>query len=165
MADETTETQEQQDVTQFKKSSKLKFVLIPLVLILQAAAAYYLVGNFFMDKTDTAEAAHSPEPPQTVGKFLEIGDLVINPAGTLGRRYLVFEMSLESHDAALIQEAESKKPWIRDAIISCLVKKTTEELLDVTKRDQLKTELLYTINKNLTKGEFKKIYFTKFIMQ
>jgi len=165
MAEETPESQEQQDVTQFKKPSKLKFILIPLVLILQAAAAYYLIGHFLLDEPETAEAARQPERPQTVGQFFEINDIVVNPAGTLGRRYLVFEMSLETHDAALIQEAEAKKPWIRDAIISYLVEKTTEELLDVTKRTQLKTELLFTVNQNLSNGEFEKIYFTKFIMQ
>lgn len=167
MADEATENQEPQQPAAKPGSSKGKlFLFIPVILIAQAAIAYFLVGHFL------AAEPEKPKPPpkkkpneQPVGLFFEVKDVVVNPAGTLGRRYLVFEMGLETDDPKLVEEAQAKIIWIRDAIISLLVQKTSQELLDISKREALKQELLETVNRNLSQGKFKKLYITKYIMQ
>lgn len=165
MADET-ENKDLGNSADKKKGSKGSvFLLIPVILIVQAAIAYFIVGHFFAEKPEKPEEPPPPIDPKTVGQFLEIKDIVINPAGTLGRRYLVLEMSLETQNPEIIVEAETKTIWIRDSIISFLTKKTSEELLDITLREELKEGLLQEVNENLSTGKFDKLYFTKYIMQ
>lgn len=150
-----------------KKSIKgiiVKFVVIPLVLLAQAGVAYYLVANYLVAKPETAE---TPEEARQVeaGQFFEVKDVVVNPAGTLGRRFLVVELGFETHNPDVIEEAEKKNIWIRDAIISLLSKKTSDDLLDIATREQIKGEVLERVNANLVSGQFEQLYFTKYIVQ
>ncbi len=165
MADEA-QGKDSAEVTDNKKGSKAKFILIPVILLAQAAIAYFLVGSVLTDTPAEPEKKPRKKPQaNSVGEFFEIKDLVINPAGTLGRRYLVLELGLETHEPQLLVEAESKTIWIRDAVIVLLTAKPSDELLDITRRDALKREILDTVNSKLTTGKFEKLYFTKYIMQ
>ncbi len=154
------------DVKKGRKGIILKIVIIPLALVIQAAAAYFIVFNFLIENPEKSVKSESTEPKdETVGLFWQIKDFVINPAGTQGRRFLVLEMGFETHNSKLIGEAESKKIWIRDAIMQLLVTKTPEELLDFTKRDGIKVEILEAVNSKLKDGTFENLYFLKYIMQ
>ncbi len=163
MADEV--NKEIQNSTDVKKGSKIKFFLIPIVLLVQAGIAYFIVFNVLNSKPVKAEKKIKKKEEKSVGQFFEIKDLVINPAGTRGRRFFVVEIGFETHNAQLIDEAESKRIWIRDSIIDLLTKKDIDQLLDISKRKQIKQEILNAVNKKLTKGKFEKIYFTKYILQ
>ncbi|MFQ5771952.1 MAG: flagellar basal body-associated protein FliL, partial [bacterium] len=116
-------------------------------------------------KPEKAQTSKSKRQENRVGQFFEIKDMVVNPAGTLGRRFLVIELGLETHNSKLVEEAQTKEIWMRDAIISLLTQKTTDELLDITKRDVLKKEILDLLNSKMSKTKFEKLYFTKYIMQ
>ena len=100
-----------------------------------------------------------------VGQFYEIKDMVVNPAGSRGQRFLVLELGFEATDAKAVEEAKSKEIRIRDALISLLTKKTPEEMLDVAMRAKFKKEILDAVNLKLREGKFHSIYFNKFIMQ
>lgn len=154
------------DVKKERKGIILKIVMIPLALVIQAAAAYFVVFNFLVENPEKSVKSESNEPKiEEVGLFLEIKDFVINPAGSQGRRFLVLEMGFETYNSKLIVEAESKKIWIRDAIMQLLGRKTPEELLDFTKRDGIKVEILEAVNRKLKDGNFENLYFLKYIMQ
>ena len=149
------------------KGGLLKFILVPVILLAQAVGAYFIVFNLLLQQPSKA-SEKSPEEKTVampVGQFYEINDVVVNPAGTAGKRYLVMEMALESKDQKVIEEATSKEIWIRDAVISILTRKTPEELLDYSLQTELKKEILNTMNRKLTAGKFDKIYFKKYIMQ
>ena len=164
--DVTTNAQNSAHAAVAKKGSKglIKLVLIPVIIGIQAVAAYYVVFNLLLEdpnKDKTPRQSSTAQP----GAFYEIKDLVVNPAGTVGRRFLVMELGLEAKDIKTIDEAQSKEIWMRDAVISLLTKKTADDLLDITQREQLKKEILGEINHRLTKTKFHRIYFTKYIMQ
>lgn len=169
MADK--ETQQNQEIAQSsdevkkKKGGLLKFILIPVILLIQAVAAYFFVFDVLVADPEKSNAAEEKSKQMQVGQFFEINDLVINPANTKGTRFLVVEMGLETDSPQLIEEAQTKEIWIRDAIISLLAKKEPDELLDFNLRGRLKTEILKTINKKLTTGKFNRVYFKKYIMQ
>jgi len=147
------------------KGKLLKFILIPVILIAQAAAAYFVVFKFLAPGEHSEEPEIKKEEHAEVGSFFEIKDLVINPAESLGRRYLVVEIGLETTLPELIHEATSKEIWIRDGILSSLNCKTADELLNVSQRDSLKLQILSQVNDKMTTGKFEKLYFTKYIMQ
>ncbi len=146
-----------------RKGRLLKFILIPVILIAQAVGAYFLVFNVLLEHPNKKGARNSTN--LEVGYFFVLADIVVNPASTSGRRYLVMEIGLEAKEEKLITEAESKEIWFRDAINTLLTNKTDVELLDVSKRSLLKKEILKLINSRMKKGEFSKVYFKKYIMQ
>lgn len=154
------------DVKKERKGIILKIVIIPLTLVIQAAAAYFIVFNFLIENPEKSVKSESKEPKrETVGLFWEIKEFVINPAGTQGRRFLVLEMGFETYSSKLIEEAEGKRIWIWDAVMHLLVKKTPDELLDFTKREGIKAEILEAVNGKLKNGNFENLYFLKYIMQ
>jgi flagellar basal body-associated protein FliL len=168
MADEqpaNKELEKTSDVKKGKKGKMLKVILIPIILALQAGVAYFVVVNFLAANPDQPKQTKAKKEEKSAGQFYEIKDLVINPAGTLGRRFLVVEIGLETHDPKVLEEATSKNIWIRDSVIAFLTQKTSDELLDITKRKRLKAEILVRVNSSLTSGKFEKLYFTKYIMQ
>jgi len=168
MAEEEKKDQESAETTDNEvkaKGGKLKFMLIPVILLVQATAAYFVVFNILL-KGPAKEAQAAPKKPKLeVGQFFELNDIVINPAESGGRRYLVVELGLETQDPMVVEEATSKEIWIRDAIISLLTEKTAQELMEVSVRNRLRKEILETINVKMDQGKFDRLYFKKYILQ
>jgi len=167
MADEDTEkNQESKEKSDDKKGKGglLKFILIPVILIAQAVGAYFLVFNVLLEHPNKEKNARKTNHLE-VGHFFELSDIVVNPASTSGKRYLVMEIGLEAKDEKVIAEAESKEIWFRDAINTLLTNKTDAELLNLSKRSLLKKEILKLINSRMKGGTFSKVYFKKYIMQ
>ena len=165
MADDDKKDQNSEQKSEGKKGKGLlKFVLIPVIIAVQGAAAYFIVFNMLLQNPNKPKEK-IPKGDGEVGQFYEIKDLVVNPAGAQGRRFLVLELGLEAVDEKAVEEAKSKEIRMRDALISLLTKKTPEELLDVSQRTNLKKEILDTINGKLSKAKFHSIYFNKFILQ
>jgi len=169
MADEKSKkSQEKAKDTDEKKGKGglIKFILVPVILLAQAVGAYFVVFNLLLQEpTKAAEEPKDKKAPMQVGLFYEINDIVVNPAGTSGKRFLVMEMALETNEQTVVDEATGKEIWIRDAIISILTRKTPEELLDYSMQNELKKEILNTMNRKLTTGKFTKIFFKRYIMQ
>ena len=168
MADEDlNKNQELGKKTDDKKAGKgglLKFILIPTILIAQAVGAYFLVFNVLLVHPNKGKGAQRTNNLD-VGFFFELSDIIVNPASTSGKRFLVMEIGLEAKKEKVITEAESKEIWFRDAINTILTNKTEAELLDISKRSLLKKEILKLINSRMKEGKFSKVYFKKFIMQ
>jgi flagellar FliL protein len=169
MADEKSKNNQEKGKNPDEKKGKgglIKFILVPVVLLAQAVGAYFLVFNLLLQEPSKAsEPEKEKKPPLQVGLFYEINDIVVNPAGTAGKRFMVMEIALETKEQAVIDEATLKEIWIRDAVISILTRKTPEELLDFSLQEQLKKEILNTMNRKMRNGKFIKIYFKKYIMQ
>jgi len=167
MADEDVkkDQESQENTDDQKKGGKLKLILIPMIIIIQAVAAYYIVFNILLKHPNHAEMPQQQKENLAVGFFYEINDIVVNPSGSGGRRYLVLEIGLETDEEKVVAEAESKEIWIRDAILTLLTNKTSDELMDVAARRILKKEIIGIINRKLAEGQFKNIYFKKYIIQ
>lgn len=166
--EEVKKDQESNESSDDKKGSKgglLKFILIPVILIAQAVGAYFIVFNLLLKHPNHTEEPKQKKQNLEVGQFFELDDVVINPAESGGRRYLVLEMALETKNPKLIEEAKSKEIWIRDAIITLLTKKTAQEFMELSAREKLKKEILDILNRKMMLGKFERLYFKKYILQ
>ena len=143
----------------------MKYILIPVILLIQAGVAYYVVFNVLLKHPNHVEEQKVQKENLDVGQFFEVNDLVVNTAESGGRRYLVMELALETKEAELIEEAKTKEIWIRDALLTLISKKTAEELVELTARAKLKKEILETLNPKMAKGKFERLYFKKYILQ
>lgn len=144
---------------------------------------------------EVLEEEGEEEAPQE-GVLLDLGDFILNLADTPQRRYLKVGIAMElsktdeeiaaaaepvkasgghgghgaaepvDPNAAIIAEMERFKPAIRDAIISVLSHKTSDELSTLTGKEIAKEEILEMVNGVFDgKREVIRVSFGQFIIQ
>lgn len=95
----------------------------------------------------------------------QMDNLVLNPASSGGTRFLLLSVALEVKDAGTLDLLKSRDAEIRDAILRMFGSKTVEQVSEASARDQLRTELLATIDKMFAPGTVRKLYFPQFVIQ
>lgn len=108
------------------------------------------------------EAAADTAAPAVV--YL-VENLVLNPAGTNGSRFLLLTIGLAVPDEAASQTFQARDPELRDVVIRQLGTKTVETLADITRRDSLKAELRTALVARFGKGSVRDVYFPQFVIQ
>jgi len=154
-----------------------KMIMILSVVVLQLVAAYFLVAFFLRQSGgDTQAAENTPAaPPAQVNRGASadpnfdhvyvVKDLIVNPAGTNGLRFLLTTIGLEVTSEETVKELEKRDVQVHDSIIGVLTSKTLPELDDMAVRDSLKSSIKVAINQELTTGSVMNVYFSKFIIQ
>lgn len=104
-----------------------------------------------------AHAAH--------GEILALGDIVVNPAGTNGRRYLKAAVSVEVKNAKLAKLIEHRSAPIKDLLVRTLSSRTLEELIDPTTKEEIREELIGEIDGLFEEGTILNVFFTEYVVQ
>ena len=162
------------------KSKKKLFIIIGAVVLVLAILAG-VAGFFLLKKSPTAAepgagehgapAAHGEAAaPGTaakpaVGPMVKIDEFIVNIISEEGSHYVKTSMTLEMDNAAVVEEATTRMPQIRDSVLLLIGNKTFEELQDLQGKKQLKAEITTKINSFLQSGQIKSIYFTDFVVQ
>jgi flagellar FliL protein len=106
---------------------------------------------------------HAPAGPPAV---YTVADMVLNPAGSGGQRFVMLSVAMEAKDSATVAMLESRDPEIRDAILALVGGKTVEQLAEVTAREPLKTEIIATVARITKKKKaVKRVSFPQFVIQ
>ncbi len=98
-------------------------------------------------------------------RFVQLDDLILNPAETDGSRFLVLSLALEVKDADTHADIQARDPEVRDVILTLLSAKTVHELADVTARPALREELRTRLNGLLGEGSVIRLYLPRFVIQ
>jgi flagellar FliL protein len=144
-------------------------VVLAILLIAAAAIVGYVVisgrgpaGEVSADEHD----ANSPrEPSPAMGPGYTFETFIVNVAGTGGRRYLKCTITVEFDSNAGANEAGTKVPLMRDAVIDILSSKTMEDLEPGALRDALRAELVAAISSLITKSRVTRVFFNEFVVQ
>jgi len=166
---------------------KNKIIILAGIMLLQVALAFVLIkmlapkssatGNDPQKSEQQAKKgapvvkkvyAKGEEIPMTVlqnSAVLALEDLVVNPSGSEGKRYLVISIYVYVQDKAAQDELDAKKPAISDALNTLLSGKNYEWLSDVSNREILRGEIRAVIEKLLENTKVLRIYITKYVMQ
>jgi flagellar FliL protein len=80
-------------------------------------------------------------------------------------RYLKVKVELEMSGVGVKAELDGRLAPIRDAILVLLSTKTLRDIQDVQGKNQMKDEIMASINKIIPPGKIAKIYFTDFVVQ
>lgn len=94
-----------------------------------------------------------------------VENLVLNPAGTNGSRFLLLTIGLAVPDAAASTTLQARDPELRDVVIRSLGSKTVEHLADITRRDSLKLELKAALGERFGRKRVLDVYFPQFVIQ
>lgn len=162
--------------------------MLPLILIvlggliLGGAGGAFLVGPSVSKKVApgaaTAAAKEEAEKPKEEGKGGEGGEaggegakvflldnMVLNPAGSSGQRFLLVSIALRLSSVEVENEIKARDAEVRDALLHVLGTKHVEELSEISQRDALKEELRKTLDGVIKPGAVKGLYFPQFVIQ
>lgn len=93
-------------------------------------------------------------------------NLVLNPAGSNGTRFLMAAVAAEVKDEKVKEEMAGRDAELRDAILRILGERTVDQLADMSLREPLKKELIDSLNSRLrSKTAVKRVYFPQFVIQ
>lgn len=93
-------------------------------------------------------------------------NLVLNPAGSNGTRFLMAAVAAEVKDEKVKEEMAGRDAELRDAVLRILGERTVDQLAEMSLRDVLKKELVDSLNSRLkSKNAIKRVYFPQFVIQ
>ncbi|MEP6766351.1 MAG: flagellar basal body-associated FliL family protein, partial [Gemmatimonadaceae bacterium] len=93
-----------------------------------------------------------------------LDNLVLNPEGSGGSRYLLMSIAIECVDAKGLETITQRDAELRDLILTTLSKKTVEDL-SASHREKIKSELVAAIAAHFGKNSVKQLYFPQFVIQ
>jgi flagellar basal body-associated protein FliL len=94
-----------------------------------------------------------------------VDNLILNPAGTRGRRFLVASVAVEVDRVRTLPLLQDSEIQVRDGMIRALSSQGVDELADPTRRTEME-ELLRQVVSDLTNGApVGRVYFSRFVIQ
>lgn len=94
-----------------------------------------------------------------------IDDIVINPAGTGGTRFLSASFAFELESEETVAEFEAREAIIRDALITILSSKSIAQLTDVKQKEVTRYQIKKRISDILNTEELAGVFYTDFVLQ
>lgn len=94
-----------------------------------------------------------------------IDNLVLNPAGSGGTRFLLASVGLQTTSAAANDVVTKREVEARDVVLAVLGAKHVEDLAEITNREKLKGELKNALDSLFGPGIVRRIYFPQFVIQ
>ena len=139
-------------------------------LVVGLAAGFLGVGPVLAKNKAAAPAkveakADKAEGEKSGGAPWPIENLVLNPAGSNGTRFLMVNATFELKDEAAKEAAKDKEAEVRDIILALLGKKSIDQLTDISQRDGIKKEVLAAVAPLFPKGVVTKVFFPQFVIQ
>ncbi|HHJ53664.1 MAG TPA: flagellar basal body-associated FliL family protein [Caldithrix abyssi] len=166
MAEEEKEQQEQ------PKKSK-KGMMIAIIIAAQLIVAVLLVVFVIYPRMypsapggeEVKEEQKKEEQGKKLGPTYTISDLTVNPKGSMGRRFAVFEVVLEVNDPTVIDKLNQNKPVIVDQFLTYLRGKTVAELASLDQMKIIRNDLAEIVNRILDEDAVSNLYFTRFVLE
>lgn len=162
--------EESEDQAPEKKKSPggLKKILILFagIQVLMAASAFVFVNMYIKPKIQAANEEPAKGQKEKRGQIHLVEDILVNPAGTNGTRYLSTSIGLETSDFG--QETngfEELTPIIRDIFIAILSSRTLEELSSIEGKEKLRDEILVQVNEAIRPDSVYRVYFVDYVLQ
>ena len=92
-------------------------------------------------------------------------NLVVNPAGSRGTRFLLVSVGFEFVPALPDEEFARRETEIRDRVLAILSTKTIDELVDYTHRDAFRAEIKSIVDSTLGSPRVRRVFFPQFVIQ
>jgi flagellar protein FliL len=163
----------------------ISFAVIQVVL---AVGAFFVVKMVLVPKMQANPAAAVEKKAEVKveekpKEIVLIENLIVNPAGTNGTRYLSTSIGLEVEKETQAEESKSEgegegegkgaeggrmkqlTPVIRDILIAILSSRTLEELSSIEGKEAVRKEILEKVQIALGEIKLSKVYFVDYVLQ
>ncbi len=156
-----------------------KVAIIAAVALVAIVAAYLVTMKVLkpMLAADPAGVEMAAEDPADNGggghgeegapgdALYEIDNIIVNPASTVGSRFLSCSVAFELEKPSDISRLESIDVKVRDALITILSARTVDELSDARLREPLRRQILSRVKMVADPIKIKAVYFKDFVLQ
>lgn len=122
-----------------------------------------------------SEASEKPKPKkkkprkkssgESEALIYAIRDIVVNPAGTGGSRFLSVSFGFELASSEFESEFAAREAMVRDALITILSSKTVAQLTDAKQKEIVRYQIKKRVSKLMDTDELIGVYFTDFVLQ
>jgi flagellar FliL protein len=99
------------------------------------------------------------------GVLYRIDNVIVNPAGSRGSRFLMTSVAFELPDAEAEERLRAREVEVRDVVIATLESQTLEMLSRPGARDTLKLRLRDAVAPILGEAREVRVYLPQFVMQ
>lgn len=111
------------------------------------------------------EAETAEREKKQSGNIYLINEIIVNPAGTGGTRYLSASVGFELGNTKAGERFSEREAVIRDALITILSSQSIAELTDFRQRELLRKLIKQRAEKLMQTGDIAAVYFTEFVLQ
>jgi len=162
MAEEKEEVKNAEE-EQAPKKSKLKLIIIAVVILFIGAGGIFGYSKYNNGKKEKADKRKADK----MSIVCPLNSFVVNLLDKqgVGKRYLKVTMQLEVGNEEEKLLIENHNPQIRDIILLLLSSQSLKEINTMEGKLELKQALLSRMNQILGDGVVRRIYFTEFVVQ
>ncbi len=152
----------------------LPLIIVAGLIVGAAAGALVLGPRIARARTATKTSKSAPAPdtlagehavPGAEGAVHLIDNLVLNPAGSGGTRFLLASVGLQTSSAVANDMITKREVEARDVVLAVLGAKHVEELAEISNREKIKLELKAALDSVFGPGVVRRIYFPQFVIQ
>jgi flagellar FliL protein len=111
------------------------------------------------------EAESPGEGAESKAEVYLVSNLLVNPTGTGGTRYLSASVGLQVTSPVSLEKLRLRDLQVRDLLILVLSSRTVEELTDSKSREQMRKEILGRLNQLLGGDQLTAVYFVDYVLQ
>ncbi|HTE45455.1 MAG TPA: flagellar basal body-associated FliL family protein [Gemmatimonadaceae bacterium] len=148
-----------------KKGGRTVLIMAVAGVLAGSAAGLFGVGPVLAKRRAAVPAAPKAAEEHVALVSHPIENLVLNPAGSGGTRFLMVTAAFQLKDGATEQLMKDREPEVRDHILALLGRKTVEELSDIMQREKIKKEVLDAVAPLFPPGTVLKLFFPQFVIQ
>jgi len=116
-------------------------------------------------KSDDSRGSGDSHAGKGESLMYSIDDIVINPAGTGGSRFLSVSFGFELDSPQELARFRSREPVIRDALITILSSKTVSQLTDVRQKEIIRYQIKKRVGELMKTEALAGVYYTDFVLQ
>jgi len=151
--------------TQVTPSSTRKAIMVAAIFAVVGGAG----GAAFIGPRIARSMAKAPVAADTTkiaeGSIHLIENLVLNPAGTSGTRFLMAAVAIETKSSTENDRMNKRDAELRDVILAVLGARTIDQLSSLAGREPLKKEVMDSVNAMFGPGVARSVYFPQFVIQ
>lgn len=158
-----------------KPKPALTYLVVGIATVLGGVVGTMVIApRVIASRTPKAEAqsgegkekgAEGKEKGADKRPLVKIDNLIVNPAGSQGSRFLMVSLAIQTDNAQLEERLRAQEPQIRDVAIALLEQKTMEMLSQPGIRDSIKQELTDTIAALTGSPNRLRVYLPQFVIQ
>ncbi|MCX5764007.1 MAG: flagellar basal body-associated FliL family protein [Gemmatimonadetes bacterium] len=94
-----------------------------------------------------------------------IENLVLNPAGSNGARFLLVSVGLTMNSTGAAARVKEQDAEVRDIVLRVLGSRSINDLSEVGNRERLKQDILVAVDSLFKGHSVKSVYFPQFVLQ
>jgi len=156
--------------TENKPAKKSSPLLIYLSIAVAMVVIGYFAGTHFLGSAEkTVAGEEAAEAPEEVinhdAEIVTIDDIIVNPSGTGGTRFLSTSIGFEVSSKEAAEMFEKRIAIIKDALITILGAKSLEQLSDPKEKEITRYQIKKRVEQLLNTDNLEGVYFTTFVLQ